>query len=163
MTLLLRYISTGSKCLEKSQLQKLIMINQKVYLGKWKNRSDQPFGISWIKYNKILGYYFGSHFSQDDRWSNIFLKFDWTLDLWTLRHLSFTVLNSLCVSKLLYYANANILPSHYERLMERKFFRFIWNSAYEPVARKTLYLNFNLGGLTIPYLKLKCESLYLAD
>ena len=46
--------------------------------------------------------------------------------------------------------------------MERKFFRFIWNSAYEPVARKTLYLNFNQGGLNIPYLKLKCESLYLA-
>ena len=35
-----------------------------LYLGKWKNRSDHPFGISWIKYNKILGYYFGSHFSR---------------------------------------------------------------------------------------------------
>ena len=91
-----------------------------------KNRSDHPFGISWIKYNKILGYYFGSHFSQDDIWSNIFLKFDRTLNLWTLRHLSFkgksNVLNSLCLSKLLYYANANILPSHYERLLQRKFF-----------------------------------------
>ena len=137
-----------------------------LYLGKWKNRSDHPFGISWIKYNKILGYYFGSHFSQDDVWSNIFLKFDRTLNLWSLRHLSFkgksNVLNSLCLSKLLYYANANILPSYYERLLQRKFFRFIWNSAYEPVARKTLYLNFNQGGLNIPYLKLKCESLYLA-
>ena len=96
-----------------------------LYLGKWKNRSDHPFGISWIKYNKILCYYFGSHFSQDDIWSNIFLKFDRTLNLWTLRHLSFkgksNVLNSLCLSKLLYYANANILPSHYERLMQRKF------------------------------------------
>ena len=136
-----------------------------LYLGKWKSRSDHPFGISWIKHHKILGYYFGYDFGQDDIWSKIFLNFDNILNLWISRHLSFkgksTVLNSLCLSKLLYYATANPLPSHYETLLQRRCFRFIWNSKYEPVARQTLYLDFNKGGLNIPCLKLKCESLYL--
>lgn len=137
-----------------------------MYLGKWKDRSDHPFGISWIKSHKILGYFFGSGFSCDDVWSKIFLKFDRTLNLWKNRQLSFkgksTVLNSLCLSKFLYYAAGNIVPSHYETLLQRSSFRFIWNSKYEPVARNTLYLDFYEGGLNVPNLKLKCHSLYLS-
>ena len=137
-----------------------------MYLGKWKNRSDHPFGISWIKHQKILGYTFGTNYCQDDIWSKIFLKIDNVLNLWRSRQLSYkgksTVLNSLCLSKLLYYTVANVLPSHYEILLQRRYFRFIWNSKYEPVSRQTLYLEFNQGGLNIPCLKLKCESLYLS-
>ena len=47
MTLLLRNISTGSKCLEKISAAKINNDKSKgLYLGKWKNRSDHPFGIS---------------------------------------------------------------------------------------------------------------------
>lgn len=136
-----------------------------MFLGKWKNRSDHPFGISWVKYHKILGYVFGFNFSVDDIWANLFLKFDQTLNLWKNRKLSFkgksTVLNSLCLSKLLYYSTANIVPSHYQTLLQRSMFRYIWNSKYEPLARKTLYLHFHDGGLKVPNMKLKCQSLYL--
>ena len=79
-----------------------------MFLGKWKTRSDHPFGISWIKYHKILGCIFGFDFSDDDVWYKWFLKFDQTLNLWKNRKLSFkgkfTVLNSSCLSKLLYYS-----------------------------------------------------------
>ena len=96
-----------------------------MFLGKWKNRSDHPFGISWVKYHKILGYVFGFNFSSDDVWANLFLKFDQTLNLWKNRKLSFkgksTVLNSLCLSKLLYYFTANIVPSHYQTLYKEQF------------------------------------------
>ena len=136
-----------------------------MYLGKWKTRSDHPFGISWIDNHKILGYHFGTGFGEDDIWSKIFVKIDRTLNLWSSRKLSFkgksTVLNSLCVSKILYYAAATPVPSHYLTLLQRRFFRFIWNSKYEPIARTTLYLDFNQGGLNVPCLKLKCHSLYL--
>ena len=136
-----------------------------MYLGKWKTRSDHPFGISWIDHHKILGYFFGSGFSNDDIWSKIYVKIDKTLKLWTSRKLSFkgksTVLNSLCLSKILYYATCNPIPSHYLTLFERRFFRFIWSSTFEPVARKTLYLDFNQGGLNVPCVKLKCHSIYL--
>ena len=136
-----------------------------MYLGKWKTRSDHPFGISWIDHYKILGYFFGSGFSNDDIWSKIYVKIDKTLNLWTSRKLSFkgksTVLNSLCLSKILYYATCNPIPSHYLTLFERRFFRFIWSSTFGPVARKTLYLDFNQGGLNVPCVKLKCHSIYL--
>ena len=136
-----------------------------LYLGKSKTRSDHPFGISWIKSHKILGYLFGTGFSNDDVWSKIFLTIDKTLNLWTSRKLSFkgksTVLNSLCLNKIMYYAAANPIPSHYITLFERRFFRFIWNSTFEPITRKTLYLDFNQGGLKIPCLKLKSSAFYL--
>lgn len=74
-----------------------------MFLGKWKNRSDHPFGISWVKCHKILGYYFGYENCADETWSKVFLKFDNTLNLWRTRRLFLkgksTVLNSLGLSK----------------------------------------------------------------
>ena len=66
LTLLLRNISIGSNMFGKISGAKIDYDKSKgLYLGKWKSRSDHPFGISWIKYNKILGYYFGSQFSRN--------------------------------------------------------------------------------------------------
>ena len=120
-----------------------------MFLGKWKTRSDHPFGISWVKSLRILGYFYGTDTDVDELWSKAFQKFDKTLNLWRLRKLSFkgksTVLNSLGWSKILYFATASIIPVHYETLLTRSCFRFIWNSKYEPVARDTLYLGFHNG------------------
>lgn len=137
-----------------------------MFFGKWKTRSDHPFGISWVKSLKILGYYFGTDTDADETWSKAFQKFDKTLNLWRLRKLSLkgksTVLNSLGWSKILYLATASIIPAHYETLLTRSCFGFIWNSKYEPVARDTLYLGFQNGGLNVPNFRLKCEALYLS-
>ena len=136
-----------------------------MFLGKWKTRSDHPFGISWVKCHKILGYYFGDNNSADETWSKVFLKFDKTLNLWRTRRLSLkgksTVLNSLGLSKILYYATAAELPSHYATIVQRSAFRFIWDSKFEPVARNTMYLEFLKGGLNVPNFRLKCEALQL--
>ena len=37
-----------------------------MFLGKWKTRSDHPFGISWAKSHKILGYMFGPDSDADE-------------------------------------------------------------------------------------------------
>ena len=136
-----------------------------MFLGKWKNRSDHPFGISWVKSHKILGYTFGPESDTDEFWAGIFLKFDKTLNLWSKRQLSFkgksTVLNSLGLAKILYFAAASEIPSHYETLLQRSAFRFVWNSKYEPIARNTLYLDYLQGGLKIPNFRLKCEAMFL--
>ena len=155
------------KLFERVSGSKINMRKSKgMYLGKWKDRSDHPFGISWVKNHKILGYIYGNDFTDDDLWSKLFQKFDKTLQLWKYRKLSFkgksTVLNSLCLNKILYYSAASTIPSHYMTLMQRTCFRFVWNSKYEPLARTTLYLPFLEGGLNIPNLKLKCYSQYLS-
>jgi hypothetical protein len=46
-------------------------------------------------------------------------------------------------------------------LFQRASFRFIWNSSFEPISRKTLYLPFKNGGLNIPNIKLRWYSLLL--
>ena len=130
----------------------------------WKNRSNHSFGITWVKGCKLLGYNIGE-FSEDLYWSKIFNKFYNTLNLWKSRSLSFkgksTILNSLCVSKILYYISAAIVPNHYITLFQRSCFRFMWNSTFEPVKRTTLYLPFKEGGLNVPNILLKIHTLYL--
>ena len=60
-----------------------------MFLGKWKSRSDHPFGISWAKKIKIIGIMFGSDVTQDDVWHPIYLKFCKVLKHWKLyRNLS---------------------------------------------------------------------------
>lgn len=136
-----------------------------LYLGKWKNRSDHPFGISWVQNTKLLGYHVGYNLSPDDIWSTVFNKWSNTLNIWKHRDLSFkgksTILNSLLLPKIIYYVTCNLLPTHYLNIIQRACFRFIWNSTFEPILRKTLYLPLLDGGLNIPNIKLKCDSLYL--
>lgn len=71
-------------------------------------------------------------------------------------------MNSLGLSKILYYAAATSIPPHYVTLLQRSAFRFVWNSKYEPVSRNTLYLDFLEGGLNVPNFKLKCEALHIS-
>ncbi|MES9883856.1 MAG: reverse transcriptase domain-containing protein [Sedimenticola sp.] len=136
-----------------------------MFLGKWKTRSDHPFGISWAENHKILGYKMGSNLSDDDIFSNLLKRFTDTLSLWKMRRLSLkgksTILNSLCLSKILYYITARNVPNHYITLFQRSCFRHLWNSTSEPVARNTLYLPFLKGGLNIPNIALKCDSIYV--
>ena len=62
----------------------------------------------------------------------------------------------------MYYSTANLVPSHYSVLFQRSMFKFVWNLKYEPVARNTLFLDFEEGGLKIPNLKTKFHALYLS-
>lgn len=136
-----------------------------MYLGKWKNRSDHPFGISWVQNTKLLGYHIGYNLSPDDIWSTTFKRWSVTLNIWKSRDLSFkgksTVINALLMPKILYFVTGNLLFPHYLTIIQRSCFRFVWNSIFEPISRKTLYLPFLEGGLNIPNIRIKCDSLYL--
>ena len=44
-----------------------------IWLGKWKNRSDHLFGISWIDKCKITGIIMGNNVTPDDIWQQILL------------------------------------------------------------------------------------------
>ena len=137
-----------------------------MYLGKWKNRSDHAFGISWINKTKLLGYHFGQNINFDDIWHKQYIKFTNILNLWKTRKLSYkgksTVLNSIAVSKILYYVTCGIMPKHYIILFQRACFNFIWGSGFEPINRNTLYIPLKSGGLNIPNIEIKIESLYLS-
>ena len=119
------------------------------------------FGISWIKHSKHLGYRFGYELNDNFIWKRHFAKLHQTY-LWKSRSLSFkgksTVLNSVCVTKILYYVTCGLMPRHYLTMFQRSMFRFVWSSAFEPICRKTLHLPFIEGDINID---LKIRSLYL--
>ena len=59
-----------------------------IFFGKWRDRSDHPFGISWIHFSKILGTNLCNFVTYDDRWFGIFSKFTKTLKNFKQRHIS---------------------------------------------------------------------------
>ena len=59
-----------------------------IFLDKWRNRSNHPFGISWNHFSKILGTNLGNFVTNDDTLFSIFSKFTETLNHFKQRHIS---------------------------------------------------------------------------
>lgn len=73
-----------------------------MWVGSWKDRDDQPYGLTWVKKMKILGVFFGVIDVQRDNWESKLSKLDKMLSLWKSRSLSMVgkslVINVLGVS-----------------------------------------------------------------
>ena len=78
-----------------------------MFLGKWKTRSDHPFGISWVDSTKLLGNTLGNFLSNDDIWSKTLGKIEKTLNSFKSRSMSFKgkayAINSLALSNLIHF------------------------------------------------------------
>lgn len=125
-----------------------------LFLGKWKSRSDHPFGISWPDEVKLIGLHFGYNVTFDDIWHPIFLKFEKVINLWKMRHLTLKqkaiVLNMYACSKIWYVGAVLLMPKAYVRLFQKTIWKFLWPKAnYEPIKRMTLLLPFKEGGLNV--------------
>lgn len=137
-----------------------------VWLGKWKSRSDHPFGISWPDQCKIVGVYFGKYNMSPTNFIPILKKFVDVLNLWQSRSLSLfgksLVVNVLAVSKLIYTCSLITIPLYTLRSFEREVFAFLWkNRQFDPIQRTVTYLPPRLGGLSIIHLETKIEALRL--
>ena len=77
-----------------------------LWLGAWKDRPDEPLGLSWVKKAKILGIVFGSVNVERDNWEPRLSKLDQCVSRWKNRSLSLIgkvlILNILGFSKLLF-------------------------------------------------------------
>lgn len=136
-----------------------------IFMGKWKSRSDHPFGISWVDNCKLLGIKFGNNITYDDIWQPILSKFIKTLNLWKQRHLSFVeksiVVKVLACSKLWYVGSVYLLPDLYLKQFERAIFKFLWPSNTEPLKRSVCFNYKTKGGLEIVDIKSKLQALRL--
>lgn len=90
-----------------------------MWLGAWRWRNDQPFGLTWVTKMKILGVVFGQ-VTELDNWQPKLEKLEKHLNLWKFRSLSYVgkslifIINALGISKLLYYV---FLDGFLEKLM----------------------------------------------
>ena len=85
-----------------------------MWLGAWKDRLDEPLGLTWVRKMKILGVFFGTVDVERDNWEPRLSKLDKTLSRWKSRSLSFIgkvlILNILALSKLLYVSRVLVPP-----------------------------------------------------
>lgn len=136
-----------------------------VWLGKWKSRSDHPFGISWVENCTLLGIKFGNNVTPDDIWQPILSKFLKILIIWKQRHLSFVeksiVVKMLACGNIVYTGSVYVLPQHYLKQFERAIFKFLWPTNVEPLKRTVCYNYKENGGLDIVNINVKLQSLRL--
>ena len=155
-----------SKLFERASGSKINVTKTRgIFLGKWKSRSDHPFGISWVDSSKLLGNILGNCVSNDDVWSKTFGKIEKTLNSFKFRSMSFKsktyAINSLALSKLWYLGSTNLMSPHYLKLFEKVVFGFIWSCKSEPLNRETMYLPVKLGGQNVVNISLKLDCLHL--
>jgi len=138
-----------------------------MWVGAWKAREDQPFGLTWVKKMKILGVFFGVIDVQRDNWEPKLSKLDKMLTMWKSRSLSMVgkslIINVLGVSKLLYLARVLVTPRWVIDRYNSLIWNFLWGSKIEPVARKTLHCPIDKGGLGIVDFEVKGRALRLAS
>ena len=136
-----------------------------IFLGKWKSRSDHPFGISWVKSTKLLGSKVGNFLTEDDIWGTTYTKFQRCLHKFKHRTLSLKgksyVLNLLASSKLWYIGSFTLMPKHYLTQFQRAIFRFFWMSKSEHLNRNTMYLPYKNGGQNIVNIQRKLQAFTL--
>ena len=134
-----------------------------MFLGRWRVRRDTPLNIKWVTQMTIFGIKFGE-LSEDDIWHPLYKKIENVLNLFKTRHLSFygkaKLINVMVLSKLWYLTTVIPLSKHYERLITKLVFSFIWGKI-ESIRRKTMYLPCKQGGIGLVNISLKAQSLML--
>ena len=111
-------------------------------LGAWKDRPDEPLGLSWVKKTRILGIVFRSVNEERDVWEPRLSELDKCVSGWKNRSLSFIgkvlILNILGLSKLFFVSSILPPPRWVCDRVNRIIWPFLWGSRIETVARKSL-------------------------
>ena len=139
-----------------------------MWIGKWKNRTDSPFGIKWSNIVKALGI----HFSYDkdkcykNNWDDKLRLFNQTLSGWKKRHLTMfgrvLIVKSIGLSKLIYNATVLLVPDEIIKKVNRAIYDFIWNEKNEKIKRLTLIGDIKMGGIKAPNFLLQCEAIQIS-
>ena len=137
-----------------------------MFLGKWKTRSDHPFGISWVKKMKIFGILFGN-VTDGDIWDPMLNKIKKALNFYKTRTLSLfgksCIVNCMVLSKLWYVSTTQCVPDKYIDLIEKEIFNFIWNGKMELLSRNTCFFPKESGGISLNDIRMKIASLQLSQ
>ena len=70
------------------------------------------------------------------------------------------LVNSLLTSQIWYYAQTYPLPLYWSKKINVLLYKFIWIANTEPIARSTLNLDRDMGGLSVINILVKSESIF---
>ena len=137
-----------------------------LWLGAWKNNSDQLCGIKWNNgVEKMVGILFGNGDFVQTNWDVVYQKFDRVITDWRSRSLSMkgkaVIANTLALSKLIYVGTILPISKQYFQKFNTLLFSFIWGNKPEAVARNVLFNKCINGGISLLHIRIKLQALQI--
>ena len=124
-----------------------------MWLGEWKDRTDEPFGFKWPKEPiKALGVFLSYNQESANRlnFGEKVFNLEKTLNTWQRRNLTFygkiNVVKTIGISKLI-YSSVLPVPDHYVQEINKLIFNFIWAGKTSKIKRNTIIGETKNGGL----------------
>ena len=115
-----------------------------MWLGRWKNKSDMPFGFRWPRDPiKALGIFFSydKNKTNELNFAEKIRNLEKTLNNWKKRNLTLygeiNIVKTFGLSKLIYNASVLVIPEHFIKETEKLIFDFIWDG--KPAKIKKVY------------------------
>ena len=136
-----------------------------MWFGSIAGRGDGPVNIKWrTDCIKILGIFFTMSSRDFECLSQLFnpkipVK---RLVSWKFRNLSLKgksmIINSLALSGLWYTRSVVPLPAWAEKKINQVIFDCLWSGKNEQIKREVCFLPYELGGLNVVNVALKCKA-----
>jgi exonuclease III len=132
------------------------------FIGAWRSRTDAPHGFVWSNDAKIYGVHFGvnSVFRNNLMLVNKVKK---CIASYSGRNLTLAgksvIINTVICAQLWYVGQCIALPETLAKLVNKLLFNFLWGDKTECVARNTVILNRETGGLGVTHVVAKLDSL----
>ena len=125
-----------------------------MWLGEWKDRTDEPFGFKWPKDPvNALGVFFSRNQESANRlnFGEKIRNLEKTLITWQRRNLTLygriNIVKTLGISKLIFSASVLPVPDHYIQEINKLTFNFIWAGKPPKIKRNTIIGEKKNGGL----------------
>ena len=132
-----------------------------VWLGKWKDRSDNPCGFNWCSRKiKNLGIVFGNDVTPEDNWGPRVNKFKCR---WSKRSLTLigkaVIINTLVGSGLNYLGSIISCPREWINKIDKSIWKFYWDDKVEKIKRNTINGPRDKGGTGLVNIECKLMSI----
>ena len=121
-----------------------------MWAGSWKDRSDKPYGLQWVKDLPLLGATFNVGDYHLPTWEPAVAKLEARLSAWSGRSLSFqgkaVVINTLALSQIWHLCHVFTIPRWATQRITKAVWSFFWSGKKDLVKRSTVCLPKSQGG-----------------
>ena len=136
-----------------------------MWAGSWKDRSDTPYGLQWVKDLPLLGATFNVGDYHLPTWEPAVAKLEARLSAWSGRSLSFqgkaVVINTLALSQIWHLCHVFTIPRWATQRITKAVWSFFWSGKKDLVKRSTVCLPKSQGGFGVINFEQKAQAFAL--